>query len=451
MRQRAAAGERLPPGYAARRVAVDILISVLERGRPAGAVLDAAFESSGGHPLLIGLPAKDRALVRAIVAATLRHKGEIDDALKRFLRKAPPQGSGPLSMVLRAGAAQLLFLDVPDHAAVTLAVETAARDRRARRYSGLVNAVLRALARAREEILAAQDGAALSTPSWLMARWSRTYGAETARAIALAHLVEPALDLTVRADAAGWARRLGGIVLPTGTVRLLAHGPVDRLEGFTEGAWWVQDAAAALPARLLGDVAGWRVADLCAAPGGKTAQLAAAGAHVTAVDISEPRLARLRGNLERLGLTAASVAADALTWQPEASFDAVLIDAPCSSTGTIRRHPDVQHLKRESDVAALGALQRALLDRAIEITRPGGTIVYSTCSLEPEEGEALIEAALAAGAPIARRPVTAAEIGGLAEAITPAGDLRTLPCHLPHSEPRLSGLDGFFAARLVRQ
>jgi 16S rRNA (cytosine967-C5)-methyltransferase len=211
----------------------------------------------------------------------------------------------------------------------------------------------------------------------------------------------------------------------------------------------VQDAAAALPTRLLGDVSGLAVADLCAAPGGKTAQLAFAGAHVTAVDRSAARMMRVKENLARLGLAADAVVADATEWRA-GPFDAVLVDAPCSSTGTIRRHPDIAHLKRETDIAALTGLQQRLLAQAIEITRPGGTIVYCVCSLEPEEGEVLIDDAVARDTRVRREPVMAAEVAGRAEFITAAGDLRTLPCQMPHPEPRLAGLDGFYAARLKR-
>jgi 16S rRNA (cytosine967-C5)-methyltransferase len=224
------------------------------------------------------------------------------------------------------------------------------------------------------------------------------------------------------------------------------------MPGFAEGIWWVQDAAAALPARLFGNVAGRRVADLCAAPGGKTLQLAQAGAHVTAVDRSEPRLSRLRENLQRCGLAADVVAADATEWDGAdgSPFDAVLIDAPCSSTGTIRRHPDIAWLKRAADLAPLTGLQRRLLERAITLTRPGGTIVFCTCSLEPEEGEQLVASVLADHPEIQRKPISTSEFSELDGLITPAGELRTLPCAWPDADPRMAGLDGFYAARLDR-
>src|SRR5208282_1763435 len=214
--------------------------------------------------------------------------------------------------------------------------------------------------------------------------------------IAAAHLEEPALDLSVKADTEGWAVRLGGAALPWGTVRLAHKGRIEDIEGYGEGAWWVQDAAAALPVLLLGDVRGLRVADLCAAPGGKTLELAVRGAHVTAVDLSASRLRRLQENLERLNLTAEVIKADAGVWSAPEPFDAVLLDAPCSATGTIRRNPDIPYLKAESDIAALSAVQARLLERAPSLLRPGGRLVYSTCSLEAEEGEARIARLLAA-------------------------------------------------------
>jgi 16S rRNA (cytosine967-C5)-methyltransferase len=255
----------------------------------------------------------------------------------------------------------------------------------------------------------------------------------------------------VKSEAEQWATRLHGEMLPTGTVRTLLQGSVTMLPGFSEGEWWVQDAAAALPARLFGDVAGKRIADLCAAPGGKTAQLTQAGAKVTALDRSPVRMARLRDNLARLTLDAETVVADAVEWPGAADgFDGVLVDAPCTSTGTIRRHPDVAWLRQEADIAALAALQARLLRKAASLLKSGGTLVYCTCSLEPEEGEAAIATLLADEPALRRTPVQAGEVAGLSDIITPEGDLRTLPSHLPHADPRLAGLDGFYAVRLVK-
>jgi 16S rRNA (cytosine967-C5)-methyltransferase len=286
-----------------------------------------------------------------------------------------------------------------------------------------------------------------------MARWTAHYGESTAKAIATAIGHEPPLDLTVKSDAAHWATRLHGEALPTGTVRTSLQGPIAMLPGFSEGRWWVQDAAAALPVRLFGDLAGRRIADLCAAPGGKTAQLVQAGADVTAIDRSPNRVARLRENLGRLSLGARALVADAVEWQDDAAgegFDGILVDAPCSATGTIRRHPDVAWLKQDSDIAALTALQSRLLQKALALLKPGGTLIYCTCSLEPEEGEQVVAVLLASEAGVRRAPVSAAEVAGLEDIVTPAGDLRTLPCHLVHADPKLSGLDGFYAARLTK-
>jgi 16S rRNA (cytosine967-C5)-methyltransferase len=347
------------------------------------------------------------------------------------------------------GAAQILWMDVPDHAAVDLSVRLVQSDRRAAKYAGLVNAVLRRCAREGQPLIDEVKSQNLDIPPWLLARWIGAYGETTARQMALAIGYEPSLDITVKADAPQWASRLHGETLPTGTVRTLLQGSVTMLPGFTEGQWWVQDAAAALPARLFGDLRSKIVADLCAAPGGKTAQLAAAGARVTAVDRSQARLDRLQQNLFRLGLQADTVAADATQWQA-GPFDAVLLDAPCSSTGTIRRHPDVPWLKQESDIIKLQSVQRRLIHHAVELTKSGGVLVYCTCSLEPDEGVEIVEEALAGDRRLRRGPISAAEVGGIAAFVTPEGDLRTLPSQLPDSDPKMAGLDGFYAARLQR-
>src|SRR5262245_29523591 len=317
------------PGLAARRIAADVLDGVLRRRRP----LDEQLSDQ----LLAPIDERDRALVRRLTATTLRRLGTLRHLLGTYLERGLPADAPRVETALLIGATQILWLDVPDHAAVDLSVELARADRRALHYAGLVNAVLRRVIREGRQQLAALDTATLDTPPWLMARWTTAYGAAPAHAIALANGQEPALDLTVKSEPDVWAARLNARVLPTGSLRMIAHGLVTALPGYADGAWWVQDAAAALPVRLLGDIRGRTVADLCAAPGGKTAQLAAAGAHVTAVDRSPARLARLTENLARLGLAAETVAADAAEWQA-GPFDAVLVDPPCTSTGTIRRH-----------------------------------------------------------------------------------------------------------------
>jgi 16S rRNA (cytosine967-C5)-methyltransferase len=430
-----------PPGVAVRRIAADVIGGVLRRRRPLDEQLEAADLSA--------LAERDRALVRALVGTVLRRLGTLRHLLAANLERGLPREAPQVESALLVGAAQILFLDVPDYAAVDLSVRLVQADRHAARYAGLVNAVLRRLVREGKDRLSELDTVTLDTPEWLMRRWTAHYGDDVARAIAAAHRHEPALDLTVKSDPELWASRLGGRVLPTGSVRTAAPGPVSALAGFYEGAWWVQDAAAALPARLFGDVRGKSVADLCAAPGGKTAQLAHAGAHVVAVDRSPARLARLRQNLERLRLSAEIVEADAAEWRA-GPFDAVLLDAPCASTGTIRRHPDIPWLKAEADLAKLVVLQARLLDRAAALVKPGGTLIYCTCSLEPEEGELAVAAALERNPNLSRHPIKAGELAGIGDFVTHAGDLRTLPCHWLDPDPRMSGLDGFYVARFAR-
>jgi 16S rRNA (cytosine967-C5)-methyltransferase len=435
------------PGLAARRIAADIVDGVLHKHR----TLDDQLDGSGAHPGLKTLADRDRALMRRLVATVLRRLGTLGHVLSRLLDKGIPSDAPRAQSALLIGAAQILWMDVPDHAAVDLSVRLVQSDRRAARYAGLVNAVLRRCAREGQALVEEVAAQSIDLPPWLLARWIAHYGETTARAMAMALAHEPSLDLTVKSDAAQWASRLHGEALPTGTVRMLLHGSVTMLPGFTEGQWWVQDAAAALPARLFGDVKGKSVADLCAAPGGKTAQLAQAGARVTAVDRSPARVARLRENLNRLSLQADTVVADAAEWAGTAEgFDGILIDAPCTSTGTIRRHPDVAWLRQESDITALGAQQQRLLRKSVSLLKPGGTLIYCTCSLEPEEGEQAVASLLADYASLRRVPIHASEVAGLDEIITADGDLRTLPSHLPHADPKLGGLDGFYAARLVK-
>ena len=430
------------PGLPARKLAAAVIDEVLR----AKLALDDTHERLAPS---YGLDAADAALARAITITAFRRLGTIQEAINARLERGSPRNSGLFEPIMVAAAAQILFLDVPDHAAVDLAIRHLHEDTRSSRYVSLGNALLRRLAREREAILAEAVDPFLDTPEWLTESWMESYGEETAAAIAQSHRDEPPLDISVKDDAPGWAEKLDGLLLPTGSIRLRERQGISSLPGFDEGAWWVQDAAAALPVRLLAAQPGERIADLCAAPGGKTAQLAALGAQVTAVDRSGPRLRRLRANLERLGLTAEIVTKDATLWETEA-FDAVLLDAPCSATGTIRRHPDVAWTKSAEDLDKLVALQARLLEAAARLTRPGGRLVYCTCSLEPQEGEEQIEAFLAAHPDFARKPIEPAEIGGLSEAIDRNGDLRTLPHQLRNETPRLSGWSGFYASRLIR-
>jgi 16S rRNA (cytosine967-C5)-methyltransferase len=436
------------PGLAARRIAADILDGVLHKHR----TLDDQLDGAAAHPALKTLADRDRALMRRLVATILRRLGTLGHLLSRLLDRGVPTDAPRAQTALLIGAAQILWMDVPDHAAVDLSVRLVQSDRRAAKYAGLVNAVLRRCAREGAGIVEEVKAETLDIPPWLLQRWTAHYGETTARQMALAIGHEPSLDLTVKSDASQWATRLHGELLPLGTVRTLLQGSVTMLPGFSDGQWWVQDAAAALPARLFGDIKGKSIADFCAAPGGKTAQLAQAGANVTALDRSPARIARLKDNLARLSFSAETVVADAAEWQNGSAegFDGILVDAPCTSTGTIRRHPDVAWLRQETDIAALTALQRRLLQKAVHLLRPGGTLIYCTCSLEPEEGEGQIAALLAADSGLKRAPIAAHEVSDIGDILTTEGDLRTLPCHLPHDDPRLAGLDGFYAARLVK-
>ena len=422
----------------ARDVALELIGAVLRRKRP----LDDAIEESAAMHQLAG---RDRAFARLLVATVLRRLGQIDALIAQCLNVPLAPRAMLVQDILRLGVAQLLFLRTPPHAAVATSVDLA-QSRGFVSHKGLVNAVLRRLSIEGPERIETQDAPRLNTPDWLWQSWSRAYGEPTARAVATAHLKEAPLDLSLRNDAETWGAALEGVLLPTGTLRRAAGGALATLPGYAEGAWWVQDAAAALPARLFGDVAGCDVIDLCAAPGGKTAQLATAGARVTAVDRSARRLERLVANLNRLDLAVEAVGADALSWRPPRPAEAVLLDAPCSTTGAIRRHPDVPHLKSPEDVARLSMVQENLLLAAIDMLRPGGMLVYCTCSLESEEGPERIESLLHSGAPVARIGIEADEIGAEPEWITPEGDLRTLPCHF-HA---YDGIDGFYCARLVK-
>ena len=404
-----------------RDTAYALLTAVFDRHRPLEDALDA----------LPPVDPRDRAAGHRLAAAVLRRLGTLDAVLEPFLTKAPPI---PVRHILRIGAAGLLFLGTPAHAAVATAVALA-RDKKLAPFAGLVNAVLRRVAAAGPAALDGLDGPRLDTPAWLWSAWG-----PDARAIAEAHQIEAPLDISLMPGAAAPE---GGLPLPTGSWRYPAGTRVTELAGFADGAFWVQDAAAALPARILAPTPGERVADLCAAPGGKTAQLAAAGAQVTAVERDATRLARLHENLSRLHLAAACVAADAAEWQPSEALDAVLLDAPCSATGTIRRHPDVPHLKRARDLAALTAQQDALLAAACAMLRSGGRLVYSVCSLQPEEGAQRATAAWRR-LPLRIDPISPDEVPGLAHALTPEGFLRTTPALWPEH----GGLDGFFIARL---
>ena len=439
--------EHSAAGLRSRSLALDLLHKVLKQRSGLDEALLAAHDDSG-------LDARDRGFSRLLATTVLRRHGQLRAVVDEHLAKRLPAGGYRADLNLLLGAAQLLFLDVPAHAVIDTAVSLSRQRKSSARFDKLTNAVLRRVAESGAETVERQDAVSLNVPHWLLDGWRQAYGEDSGRAIAAASLREATLDITLKCGSADnldhWARELQATPLATGSLRRLNDGRVDKLPGFDDGAWWVQDAAAALPAGLLGDVRGLVVADLCAAPGGKTAQLAAAGARVTAVDSSRDRLARVRDNLNRLRLDAEIVAEDAAAWSPPTAFDAVLVDAPCTATGTIRRHPDILHLKRAEDIEKMASIQSAILDNAVRMVKPGGHIVYCTCSLERREGEEQIERLLRRSSDFERVALRPGDVRGQSAFITPAGDLRTFPNQLAHDDPALSGLDGFYACKLKR-
>jgi 16S rRNA (cytosine967-C5)-methyltransferase len=426
-----------PSGIPARIAALKVLDRILIQGSS----LDEALDEERS---LLPLSPRDRGFARLLVTTILRRLRQIDLILNNFL--ADPDRLKPSARaILRLGAAQMLFLDGPAHAAVNSCVTLAEKTDHVA-FKGMINAVLRRVSENGPKILATQNGGRISTPDWLWKSWVAAYGPNLADKIANANLTEAPLDLTAKSDPVALSERLKGRLLPNQSIRLYGSGLIPEIDGFEDGSWWVQDAAAALPALLLGDVRGKTVLDLCAAPGGKTAQIAAMGGVVTAVDLSEKRLIRLRENMKRLNLSSTVITSDIASYTPATLADAVLLDAPCSATGTIRRHPDILYSKHAIEIQAKTKLQDRLLAQAATMIKSGGVLVYCTCSLQPEEGEQRIQAFLSKNPSFTRRPITAGESGIPADWITPDGDLRTLPCHLPD----LGGMDGFYAARLCR-
>lgn len=390
------------------------------------------------------LQARDKGFARALATESFRRLGQIQSLIRQFVAKPPaPHRAGMTPEILIAGACELLFLKTPAHAAVDAANRLAQADHGAVHFKPLINAVLRRIAREGEIIIGAQDSAALNTPDWLWPRWLSAFGEGTAHAIAKIHMNIPALDVTY--SGASIPPIPGAIALAPGRLRLNRAGRVEELPGYSGGHWWIQDFAASLPARLLGDIAGQRVLDLCAAPGGKTAQFCAAGAHVTAVDLSAERLCLLHENLSRLNLAAEIVAADIRDWRPSQLAPCVFLDAPCTATGTIRRHPDLPWVKGAADVDICAALQQELMDAAAEMTAPGGMLIYAVCSLEAEECSEQVAAFLRRRPDFRREAVTPGEVAD-ALFVTPEGDLQTLPCYWADK----GGMDGFFAARMRR-
>jgi 16S rRNA (cytosine967-C5)-methyltransferase len=427
--------DEIVPGLVARQAALSLIGSVLDRGD----MLDEAG--------MRGSPA-ERAEAHGLADLTLRRLGQIDAVLERFVDKMPKT---PVNHILRLMAAELIFAGTAPHAAVDLGVRMVKRVRGAAKFSGMVNAVGRRLAEHGTEIASGQDAARLNTPEWLWQGLTADWGEDAAHAMAVAHLTPAPHDLTLANAAGAEALEIAAAVLPSGSLRLKNRPQISALPGFTEGAWWLQDAAASLPARLIPMPDTKRVLDLCAAPGGKTLQLAAAGGRVTALDISTRRIGRVAENLARTGLTAEIVVADALGWTPEQPFDAILLDAPCSSTGTIRRHPDLARRfgggsgggQDGIDLAALTGLQGRLLDRAAGWLAPGGVLVFCTCSLFRAEGEDQAHAFLERNGGFERLPIAAGEASIPPEFVAPEGDLRTRPDFWAER----GGIDGFFAAR----
>jgi len=435
-------GAALAPGFAARRLAVEAVRRAIRERRTLDEALVLARPPRPLEP-------QDTALARAIATVTFRRMGTLKRVLAERLNSGETPDAGMLQEILLIGAAQILFMEVADHAAVDLAVDLAKGDKLAMHYAPLVNAVLRRIASEKAAILA-EPTLGGDLPDWMRTRWTRFYGAQTAMAMGEALLVLPQVDVTVFGDAAAFAKEVGGVLLPTGSVRLPREARVDALPGYAEGHFQVQDAASALPARLVGAKPGMRILDLCAAPGGKTAQLAKAGAQVVAVERSRERAARLEANMARLALDVQVVIADANTYEGE-PFDAVLLDAPCSATGTLRRHPEIAWTRTLEDILKLAAQQRKLLDHAAHLVKPGGILVYSTCSLEIEEGEGQIEALGQRNTELQLEPVDEAALSiepmdGSAQGWIRGGCLRSLPQTLAG----FGGVDGFFAARLRR-
>lgn len=429
----------------ARRTALHLLQDIFIKRHNLDQVFDESKEFAA-------LTLRDRAFVKMMVTTTIRRLGQIDDLIRRSLSR-PGQSINPpvLEYILRLGVAQLIFMHVPDHAAVNTSVQLVELEGHGR-MKGFANAVLRRIGNDGKDWTTKQDIARLNTPEWLLKIWIEDFGLRSAIDISLANIVEPPLDVTLKNNesSANWAETLQAKVLPTGSLRLTQHKLVQDLPGYEDGMWWVQDAAAAIPARLFGNIEGHTVYDLCAAPGGKTSQLAAMGAKVVAVDRSAKRLVRLQENMRRLRLdgNVKTEVADAAVWKTVEPANFILLDAPCSATGTIRRNPDVPWLKSNVDMNSLVDLQARLLSNAINMLAPGGTLIYCTCSLQKAEGEYQIDKALNAhSGQIERVPIATSEVGGLGDIVSPNGDLRIFPSHLSN----LGGMDGFFVSRLRRR
>ena len=397
-----------------------------------------------GQPDYRALEGRDRAFVRLIAATTFRRMGQIEAALKPFVKKKPPK---LVYAALQTAAAQILFLGTPPHAAVGETVAMLKSRGSSKGFANMANAVLRRVSEQGQALSGALPPKA-NIPGWIRGSWEREYGRHSGRKLAALLMRDPVLDLTVKSDVEGWANKLGGNVMGPSTVRLAKIGDITALEGFNEGEWWVQDVAASLPVHILGDVKGKRVLDLCAAPGGKSMQLAAQGAIVTAVDKSEGRLVRVSANLKRTKLDVDVHCSDALEFEPkEGDYDIVLLDAPCSATGTFRRHPDVLYNRSPKDVANLVRLQDKLLARAATYVRPGGQLIYCTCSLQTEEGAPRITKFLQLLPDFRLIPILPISGLSLPDTAFSGGYLRTIPYFFDEK----GGVDGFFIALLERK
>ena len=434
--------EKPSDDLAARICALNLLSRVLNKRNALDVALDTSSE-------FVGLPSRDRAFARMLLTTTIRRLGQIDDLITYAQERPDALKTDAVRNILRLGVTQIFFMEVADHAAVDTCVRLA-EEKNMPRQKGFINAMLRTLIKKGAARIEKQDAPRLNTPDWLLKIWIEDYGLNIAAKIAQANMIEAPLDITVKdiADRPYWGNVLQASELSTGTLRRVIGGNIRDMDGFDDGKWWIQDAAAAIPALLFGNVDGERVVDLCAAPGGKTLQLASMGANVTAVDRSAKRLKRLEENLERMGLKDKVTVeiADAVSWKIVQKPARILLDAPCSATGTIRRHPDTGYLKSVQDITSLMSVQERLLNHAGEMLEMGGVLIYCTCSLQKSEGEHQIEKFLNNNANFKRIPIEAHEIGDYEELINDNGDLRMLPYHLSSQ----GGLDGFFVSRLTK-
>jgi 16S rRNA (cytosine967-C5)-methyltransferase len=426
-----------------------ILERVLIEKSPLDSAVDFFLARARNH-----LSDKDRGFIRHLTTTCLRRLGQIDKVIDLCTESKLSHNLYKQRMILRIGVTQLLFMEVADHAAVnmTVGILDHLKNTKMLKFKGMVNAVLRRTAREKELLLKKTSNTRLNMPQEMLKKWDKNFGQQNVKEILEVFLKEPPLDIMLKPDEdrAIWQEKFEkhGVVtslLPTSGLRLEKAGSVPHLSGYEEGAWWVQDVAATLPAVVLGAGKGDYVLDLCAAPGGKTAQSAAKGSKVTAVDLSERRLIRLEKNMDRLDLDVFIVQADAGKFVPADPYDYILLDAPCSSSGTLRRHPEMAWTRDEQDIYDLVRIQKKMLEHVTEIMPSGGTLVYCVCSMEYEEGLGQIKKILQKNKSLKRQKISADEVFGLEKIITAEGDIMSLPHHLE------GGMDGFFIARLVKE